>query len=209
MQAESSSSEQVIKDESGSVFMEEITPPTPAPKVKKVPLDLSNVGVQSDPSGKIVPLINKMDGPIMPLFSQTETYNEPAWNFMPPAMVSPYGQPLNIYGQPVNAFGQAVNQFGQPMNTWARLGIPGVGITPPQGMYPTPYFPSYYPGWNTGTNIDLSLGRNFGMNFNLPSFNSSSYPLLTPGLNPGLSPYGFASPWRQWQSSSVITPLIP
>lgn len=134
---------QVIKDASGQSFMEEITPSKPATKpTPKRQLDLSNVGVQVDPSGKIVPLINKSEGPVKPFYSRLQAYDEPAWNYLPPTVINPYGQVLNIYGQPIDAFGNPINQYGQPLNTWARLGIPFLGTTPPP-FAPVPYVPFY------------------------------------------------------------------
>lgn len=153
---------QVINDASGQAFMEEITPTKPASKAPKRQLDLSNVGVQVDPSGKIIPLINKHEGILKPFYSRLQAYDEPAWNFLPPTVINPSGQVLNIYGQPIDAFGNPINQYGQPLNTWARLGVPFLGTTPPPLAPYVPFYGGSYPYWNTGTNLNFRIGRNLG-----------------------------------------------
>jgi hypothetical protein len=203
---------QVINDASGQTFMEETTPVKPSAKPSRIrQLDLGNVGVQVDPSGKIVPLINNQGGPVKPLYSHLEVYDEPAWNFIPPLPVNPYGRALNIYGQPIDAFGNAINQYGQPLNTWARLGIPFLGTTPPP-VAPIPYAPYYggtYPYWNNGTNLNLNLGRNIGLN--LGSVGTPLVPNLNPTFDPQAGrtiPFLYAPPWRQFQSTTTIQPIL-
>src|SRR4029453_15945932 len=110
-QDKSASSRQVIREDGGGIFMEEVDPP---PKKRdpyrpvRPPLrkqtwkpgyqDFDNAGVKIDSTGKIIPLIQKQGGPVLPEFSETTVYNEPWWWFAPSVYASPFGPSTFPYG---------------------------------------------------------------------------------------------------------------
>lgn len=119
---------QEIKDESGAIFMEEIKASqkaggrasgddrAPGP----VPPDLSELGVKIDASGKIVPLIERQGGPVMPQLSEMSMYHEPWWWFAPPMnYVGPFGE----LWRPCGAYGPV--WWWPP---WAYYPLPGAGM---------------------------------------------------------------------------------
>ncbi|HEY9868333.1 MAG TPA: hypothetical protein V6D08_04145 [Candidatus Obscuribacterales bacterium] len=131
---------QEIKDESGAIFMEEIKPPQEASARSsgapgQVPLDLSGLGVKIDASGKIVPLIQREGGPVMPQLSEMSVYNEPWWWFAPPMYyVGPFAELVDPLGRPFGAYG--------PLWWWppgAYYPMPGPGV--PYGQpWAVPWF---------------------------------------------------------------------
>lgn len=89
---------QVIREDGGGIFMEELSPsPTGGGRTRSNQQpwnpgyqDLGNVGVKIDSRGKIIPLIQKQGGPVMPEFSETTVYDEPWWMFAPPIYATPF-----------------------------------------------------------------------------------------------------------------------
>ena len=101
--AQNSQSEQVVTDNSGGDFMEEVSvEKAPARKPPRpVKIDLENVGVSVDSNGKMIPLLNR-GGPAVVPFStqfeqsvQTVAPNVYGYGFNPYGY-SPYG--INPYG---------------------------------------------------------------------------------------------------------------
>jgi len=102
-QQNSPPSRQVLREDGGGIFMEEVdTPPKkpdphrptrPQPRQqtwKPGYRDFEDAGVKVDSTGQIIPLIQKQGGPVMPEFSETTAYDEPWWWFAPPASAFPY-----------------------------------------------------------------------------------------------------------------------
>lgn len=157
---------QVIRDDTGGMFMEEVAEPKPKPRANRssanpnglrkprggqdLPLDLSNVGVKVDPTGKIVPLLQNgtPSGSVQPFFSETTVTRE-----------SPYPY---YYGP----------------NAGAGWGPPVVRYSPsPYGDRPIAR--PYYPGWGNG----------FNPYWNGPQPQGWQY--VTPrGVSPVYTPYG-------------------
>ncbi|MBI2811229.1 MAG: hypothetical protein HYX67_10425 [Candidatus Melainabacteria bacterium] len=139
---------QDIKDASGGMFMEETTPTPPAAPKKNIPLDLSNVGVPVDPSGHIVPIIDRdAPGGVRQNFSNLEVYSEPAYNFIPAPVFNQYGQPYNFSGLPGVP-------YGGPFGYGGYGGFGGFG-----GFGGYPY---------GGGGIGVNLGKNFRLNLATP-----------------------------------------
>lgn len=174
---------QDIKSESGGMFMEETTPTPPVVPKKNIPIDLSNVGVPVDPSGHIVPMIDRnAPGGVRQNYSNLEVYSEPAYNFIPAPLF---------------------NQFGQPYNF---SGVPGV---PYGGPYPYGGFGGYrgyggfggYGGYPYNSGIGINLGRNFRLNLATPNpYGYGPYGGFGGGFSGGFgspfgSPYGYNVPF--------------
>ncbi len=139
-------------------------------------LDLSNVGVNVDPSGNIIPLLNNgQPGGVQQLYSRTTVtrdYPYPyfagsaggvAWGPMTPAY---YPLPAQLTSQ---AFGLNI-----PLGRGASLNL---GL-PPGGWYPG--WPGYF-----GTPWNASWGQPWGM----PQAPAWRY-LTPPGNSPWITPYG-------------------
>jgi hypothetical protein len=155
---------QVVTNESGGMFMEEIVEPKkPAARTDEspyglrkprggqdLPLDLGTVGVKVDPHGKIVPLLQNGSPPgrLQPTFSETTVTRETPYPYY-------YGPNAGVgWGAPIMTY--AANPYGY-------------------GPVPRPY----YPGWGNGWN---------------PYWNGQQYPAwqyVTPrGISPIYSPSG-------------------
>lgn len=167
-------SRQTIKDAEGNMFMEETTAPAPKRKKPNVLIDLSNVGVQTDPNGKIIPLLAPGAPPVKPFTNSTQAYTE---YFVP----TPYGSvPIVGPGFP----------YASP---FAPGFYPGLGLP-----YGTPYG-----GYPAGVNLGLGIGgRRFGLGIGLnagypgigggyPSFGGGYSPF---GVPASVAPFGFPNP---------------
>lgn len=159
-----------------------------------------------------------------PIYSQTEVYNEPAWNFLPQAPFMPYGRPL--YPMP---YAMPYPMSYPPQNTGIRL---GKNLTLNFGSN-SPYWNSPYPSYGPiappyasqlGGYAPWTAGR-------VPTFQSpygGYFPLgATPGFQlpyatqvGGYIPAGpfsappsglglglFAPSTTQWQSTTIFKPL--
>jgi hypothetical protein len=165
--------QQTIKDETGSIFMEETTKPQPQPKKPNGQINLQDVGVQVDSQGKIIPLLNPGAPPVQKMGSKTEAYTE---YFVP----TPYGS-VPIYGS------------GFP---WTQPYVPGFY----PGYYPGFGLP--YGGYPGGTNIGIGIGgRRFGVGLGLNTgmlglpYPGSGYPGLGYGGVPfSVAPFGVPTP---------------
>ncbi|HEY9678360.1 MAG TPA: hypothetical protein V6C76_10145 [Drouetiella sp.] len=169
---------QDIVGETGQMFMEETTPPPPAAsQQKRVPIDLSNVGVPVDERGRIVPLIDRSspDG-VRRNFSNFESYSTPALISLPP----------NIYLQPYNMY--------------SNVPYGAAGYPPPYGRYGIPYGSPY--GYGNG--MGFNLGK-FRVNLGTPGYGTYGGSPWGYGGNPygyaspwgfGANRFGYASPWN-------------
>jgi hypothetical protein len=91
---------QSIQTSSGgkdNMFMEEVS--TPSSKGTRPYVDLSNVGVQVDPSGNAVPLIDHSGSPVRPLYSNTQAYQEMPVPIINQTADNPLALPYTIDGQ--------------------------------------------------------------------------------------------------------------
>lgn len=171
---------QTIKDAEGNMFMEETTAPTPRRKKPNVQIDLSNVGVQTDPNGKIIPLLAPGAPPVKPFTNSTQAYTE---YFVP----TPYGS-VPIIGP------------GFPYAPPFAPGLyPGFGL-PFGAPYGAPYGAPFggYPG---GVNLGLGIGgRRFGLGVGLNAgYPGYGYPGFGGGYSPfsvpsSVAPFGFPNP---------------
>lgn len=169
---------ETIKDEQGNIFMEETTQPQPKPRShpRNLNLDLQNVGVQVDPNGNIIPLINQGAPPVQVQESRTEAYSEV---YVP----TPYGS-VPIYGPGFPPYGPMFGPvYGAPIGGYPVGPVGGnVGI-----------------GIN-GRNFGLGLNLNAGLpGFGYPGGFGYGYPGY--GLGYGqptvpfsVAPFGFATP---------------
>lgn len=179
---------QVIRGESGSVFMEEQPGPkkkAPAPKVP--PIDFSSLGVPVDPKGRIVPLIQSEPGGVLRNSSRIEV------EYTPPAVYVPYYSPF-------------MAPYSIPQST-------PYGVIP-RTVYSNPLY-GYFP-------VPLGLPRYFTSSSDDPpgSFNYQNsgtfynYPPVFPGPYYGagypfnrLSPGGMFSPFGPTSPFTTVAPF--
>ena len=145
-QDKSTSSRQVIRADGGGIFMEEVPPPppktrapfkTPAPRQqtwKPGYQDFHHAGVKIDSTGKIIPLIQRQGGPVMPEFSETTVYDEPGWWFAPPV----YASPFSPWGVPYGSSSGMPFAFpGVPsFSYYPGVPYPPIGPVGPTGPIP-------------------------------------------------------------------------
>lgn len=195
-----------ITDQNGDLFMEEDKsveqPSKPKPKIN---VDLQNVGVQVDPSGQIIPLIQRDGGSVKPLYSNLQVYNEV---ILPPL----------IYPYPGTSYNPLIPLAN---NSWANQAIAPYWNNGQLSPYAVPFaYPSYGPySGGVGVNLGLRLGRSAQLNINVSTglgtgwMRSPLYqsPLADPNLVPfgnPAGPFNWLPPWRQMQSTSIISPLF-
>lgn len=179
--------DQVVKDEDGSVFMEEVQAPTPKAAPKKAPvMDFSSLGVPLDPKGRIVPIIQPEAGPVLRNTSRIEV------EYTPPSVYVPYYSPF-------------MAPYSIPQSTPYGVIPRTVFSNPLYGYFPVPmglpqYFtsssddqPSTFNYQNSGTYYSYPFAFPSG---NLRGMPYSGYPRLNGSTSPGLfSPYGPSSPF--------------
>jgi hypothetical protein len=182
-------SSEVVKDQSGDTFMEEIpaqnSPPPQTYKRKIVP-DFSSIGVPVDPNGNIVPIKNTEAGPLLPFYSQFQQTVEPLYQpffFQPlPGMgYYPYGGMPNYGGNwyPYGSYGfRTGSTFGFGLNGAAlRFGSSARPYVP-EPYAPLPSAPLQY------APLPYAQGRYaFG-----PASPWFAPPVMMPGTMPGPSP---------------------
>lgn len=216
----------VSNSNDGGVFMEEVV--DPKQQVREVdalrkpvklnrraltPEELSNVGVQAEPSGRIIPLLNpNATSPIAPYGTQMSTYTEfPGVIPLGPGVV-PYGFPAPY---------RPGNRIPGP------YGAPGLAI--PNGPYTVPYGAPYAipyprPGVNIGVGTPLNVSGsststvapapNGGVTFGT-SGTINTGPTLQGGMN--ISPGGAITGGArlglptvtEYESRTTITPILP
>jgi len=145
----------------------------PKQKPRRAYVDLSNVGIQVDPSGNMIPTINHSGNSVRPLGSNTQVYNEMPVPTVNSTYDNPFALPHTMDGQPAAVGTTFVPvtpgtvPFLQPsfnpyngittLNPYsARPYPPGYGGYRGYGGYPSfpgnTFYPGY-PGGGTGFNI--------------------------------------------------------
>ena len=178
------------------ILMQEVE--TPAPKPRRAYVDLSNVGIQVDPNGNMIPTIDHSGTAVRPLGSNTQVYNEMPVPTITPTYDNPFASPYTMDGQPA-AVGTAFVPvtpgsvpFLQPsfnpyngittLNPYSSrpypLGFGGYGGYPYAG-YPGNFYPGYggLGGGGNGINIGklhIGLGQP-GFGFPGPGYGYPGY----------------------------------
>lgn len=188
-------SKQTINTESGSVFMEEVPQTKKSAAPKRVPIDLSGLGIPVDPKGRIIPLISPESGPVMRNFSKLEL------EYTPPAVYVP------MYSPNLVPFA-----YGNQRTPWGSYPSTIYG-NPLYGYFPVPLgIPQYFSSSSDappGSQLDYG---NSGSYFNYPGF--------TPPSPPGGSIWNpnWRTPWRpglyvpkitQFENRGSIRPIFP
>ncbi len=179
-----------ILDDKGDLFMEEVPENKPRKPIRKVPIDLSRVGVSVDPHGQIVPLKDA------PTDSWAGTGVKPFQN-----EISNTFQPLFQYG----------NLFGSPYGYGP--GYPGYSGYPYYGPGYPGYsgYPYYGPGYWSQPALSFRIGKFQAAIGSVPlpginpyfsdptvAYPAAAYPAFTgPAFTyPGNTTYTQSSMWR-------------
>jgi hypothetical protein len=191
-----------------SVFMQEVETPS-AGKPRKAYVDLSNVGIQVDPSGNIIPTIDHSGGPVRPLGSNTQVYNEMPVPTITPTYDNPFALPYTMDGQPA-AVGTAFVPmtpgsvpFLQPsfnpyngrttLNPYSARPYPlGFGGYGGYGGYPlySGYPGNFYPGYPGGGGGGINIGK-LHIGLGQPGFGYPGPGYGYPGSGLGYPRYGY------------------
>lgn len=177
----SAQSQTKFTDQEDEPFMEETTPSQPAdkPKPKMNTVDITNLGVQVDQNGRIVPLLNQNGGPVQQQGSSIEYSREfiytPQSTYYPGLVPVPAGR-------------YYPNGSGIPFGLY-----PGYGS--PYGLYPGNY--PYAPYAAPGVNLNLRLGRGGGINLSTGAANPYFYNNFNTGF------YGVPPVTQSWQYGSL------
>jgi hypothetical protein len=192
----------IIRSSRNQIFMQEVNVQSQASPPKPF-IDLSSVGVQVDPHGNIVPLINQGGGPVKPLYSHTHAYEEMPVPTIQSTYNNPLGLPYNIYGQPA------------PVGTTFVPLTPGTVpfISPSYNPYNgvtslNPYNPQQYYGYSP---YSFYPGRNVGLNLSaLGYYRPGYYPGPGYGYSPFVNPaYGLPQQSQFYGSSTSSSLLEP
>ncbi len=175
---------QEIKNEDGSMFMEEVD--TPKKKTKQAPapqVDFGSLGVPVDPKGRIVPLIEPEAGPVLQNSSRMEIDYSPRTILVPGAY-----SPAPLYGTP------GVNSaFANPY----APGFSPYGFRPYGAYGPGAYGPGAYGPYGPGAYGPGAFGRPgaYGGLYNsLFPFGGPGVYGATGGLGLGLGLGGYGGP---------------
>lgn len=192
----------------GGTFMEEVVDPKEQARqvdaLRKpvklnrralTPEELSNVGVQAEPSGRIIPLLNpNATSPVAPYGTQMSTFTEfPG--------VIPYGVPYGVPG--VGPYG--VRPYGVPYGAPYAIPYPRPGVNIGVG---TPL------NISGSSNSTVTPAPNGGVTFGT-SGTINTGPTLQGGMN--ISPSGAITGGArlglptvtEYESSTTITPILP
>jgi hypothetical protein len=187
-------------------FMEEVTPDSPQQHKGRVPIDLSNVGVQVDKQGNLVPLRQTGQGPVQQQYnSGIQAYQEipvPTYNGYGPAGAGTTFIPVAPGTIP------GIRSMNLPYGYYpagqSRLGAPAIGLSPygmnpygfnPYGMNPYGIAPYGIPPYGLAP---YGYGSYYGNSY----YGNSYYGGYRPGLNLVLPPT------RQYSSSYSQTSLV-
>ncbi len=153
---------EAFEDDNGNLFMEEVVDSKPKPKLPKIPIDLSRVGVSVDPHGNIVPIKDSATDPwagtgVKPFVNNIEnTFQALPQPFVfggPGYGYTPYGYRPYVPGY--NAPGY-INPSLNPRPIYPN-GVIGNGFYPGYGGYGgyggfggygNPYYGGLYGGYN-------------------------------------------------------------
>lgn len=178
---------QEIKNEDGSLFMEEVAQPRKnKPKPATPALDYSSLGVPVDQSGRIVPLIQPGAGRVLQNFSRTEI------EYTPPTMYVPYYTFAGPYG-----YAPASTPWGTYLNPIYRPQYSGA-LAVPLGM------PGYF-----SSSSDNPAGTQLNYQMSGQSWAAPGASIWNPGWR---SPWGgtfWLPPVRQFQSQGSIRSFFP
>lgn len=172
----------IIDNSCGRTVMQEVVPDNdPLTRPYHAPDGYGNVGISTDKSGNIVPLIQHGAPPVMELGGQLQAFNEYAPVSVPmnvpgqliPSYASPLGYPYRPYVSP-HGYPFA---YGQPNALNFHLGGLNIGIGSGYPAYPGPIAipaPITAP-FGYGTTFGAPAGSIFnGLNTGLPSSGSYS-----------------------------------
>lgn len=176
---------QVIREDSGSVFMEEVpSGKKKAPPQKTPAIDFSSLGVPVDPKGRIVPIIQPESGPVLRNSSRIEV------EYSPPAVYVPYYSPF-------------MAPYSIPQSTPYGAIPRTVYSNPLYGYFPVPLgIPQYFSSSSDDPPGPFTY-QDSGSYYNYPYFGGNFFnPLMggSPwsgrGLGGGMfSPFGPTSPF--------------
>jgi hypothetical protein len=179
--------QQVIEGQNGSVFMEEEpldkqkAGQADKAKERKIPIDLSNVGVPVDKGGRIVPLLQSEPGGVMQEGTSLEVSRTPSMQYLP-----------NYY---LNAAGQKIDAFG-------NLLPPGTYL--PNMAYPTGPWGSARFGTQPGENSSGASYRGTSTFFGGGGGVNGTF-----GRPGRFSGGGWLAPQTTTESSGTMTPIFP
>lgn len=173
---------QVIRSDAGSVFMEELPSQKKKPAQTKMPaIDFSSLGVPVDPKGRIVPIIQPETGPVLRNSSRIEV------EYTPPAVYVPYYSPF-------------MAPYSFPQSTPYGVIPRTVYSNPLYGYFPVPLgLPQYFSS-STDDQQPFSY-NNSGTFYNYPygpgnySYQPSALPFIGRGGGGLFSPFGASSPY--------------
>ena len=199
------------------VFMQEVDT-NPKQKPRRAYVDLSNVGIQVDPSGNMIPTINHSGNSVRPLGSNTQVYNEMPVPTVNSTYDNPFALPYTMDGQPAAVGTTFVPvtpgtvPFLQPsfnpyngittLNPYsARPYPPGYGGYGGYPSFPGNTFYPGYPGGGTGFNIGKlhigvgqpGFGGYPGPGFGYPRYGYNGFGASGYGV-PGYGAPGYGAP---------------
>ncbi len=155
---------EAFDDDNGNLFMEEVVDSKPKPKLPRIPIDLSRVGVSVDPHGNIVPIkdsatdswagtgvkpfVNEIDSSFQALpqpFVYGGGYGYTPYGYRPyvPGYNAPGYVNPNLNPRPIYPNGMIGNGFYPGYG-----GYPGYGYGYGYGGYGNPYYGGGYNPWN-------------------------------------------------------------
>ena len=178
----------------GGTFMEEVTPDAPHRK-GHLPVDLSNVGVQVDRQGNIIPLRQPGRG----LVQQQYNSGIQAYQEMPVPTSNIYGAPGTTFLPVAPGTVPGIRSMNLPYGYYpagvSRLGGPAIGLSP-YGLAPygapgyglSPYgiplygYGSYsgYGGYRPGLNLYLPPTRQYSYNYSQTSIVGPQSSMIMP-----------------------------
>jgi hypothetical protein len=191
-------------------FMEEVTPEGPRQHKGRIPIDLSNVGVQVDKQGNIVPLRQTGQGPVQEQYnSGIQAYQEmpvPTYNGYGPAgagtsfiPVAPGTIPgIRSMNLPYGYYPAGASRLGAPAIGLSPYGMTPYGMTPygippygfpaygisPYGFSPygygSYYGSSYYGGYRPGLNLVLPSTRQYSSSYSQTSLVGPQSSMIMP-----------------------------
>lgn len=225
-----------FSDGDGDLFMEETTPSRPPekPPMKMTEEALKNVGVSVDPSGRIVPLINKNGSFVQQQGSKIEASNELIYTPQPwyyPG-VAPWGA-RSYWGGAMSPWVSFSSPWGGFVSPWGAWTYPSFGWGSPYGsLVAQPGLPGAYPPGAGGINLNIRLGKTGAINLGsgsapylvnplyasplyTRSFQTSPFYARPPYASPFYANPFYANPFygnpfsasstRQWQNT-IISP---
>jgi len=187
---------EAIDDDNGNLFMEEVVDSKPKPKLPRVPIDLSRVGVSVDPHGNIVPIKDAPDDPwagsgVKPFVNEIDSSFQALPNIVPYGYGGYPGYGYPGYGRSIVPGYNAPGYLNPSLNYRPVYpnGYVGNGFYPNYGSgYGNQYY-GYGGGYNpingggfSGGNLFGSPGYGYGNGYGFGNGN---------GYGNNLNPYGY------------------